>query len=133
MVSLSYAKLSDPSLLLPYCSIPRCLCSCTDCVTVGILKILACVSEIKLLVLLNNLKSIIIIIIIFFLKPPTIVCSICKRDGHSKNDCPEDFKKIDLKPLPPMTDRFREILDIVCKRCFGKLEKHLHSTVNCDL
>uniref|UniRef100_A0A8D0H1K3 Terminal uridylyl transferase 4 n=1 Tax=Sphenodon punctatus TaxID=8508 RepID=A0A8D0H1K3_SPHPU len=53
-------------------------------------------------------------------KPPTIVCSICKRDGHSKNDCPEDFKKIDLKPLPPMTVRFREILDLVCKRCFGK-------------
>ncbi|EMP33566.1 Terminal uridylyltransferase 4 [Chelonia mydas] len=53
-------------------------------------------------------------------KPPTIVCSICKRDGHSKNDCPEDFKKIDLKPLPPMTNRFREILDIVCKRCFDK-------------
>uniref|UniRef100_A0A674J1J7 CCHC-type domain-containing protein n=1 Tax=Terrapene triunguis TaxID=2587831 RepID=A0A674J1J7_9SAUR len=54
-------------------------------------------------------------------KPPTIVCSICKRDGHSKNDCPEDFKKIDLKPLPPMTNRFREILDIVCKRCFDEL------------
>ncbi|KAH0618615.1 hypothetical protein JD844_017990, partial [Phrynosoma platyrhinos] len=53
-------------------------------------------------------------------KPPTIVCSICKRDGHSKNDCPEDFKKIDLKPLPPMTSRFREILDLVCKRCFDK-------------
>uniref|UniRef100_A0A8C0QK60 Terminal uridylyl transferase 4 n=1 Tax=Chelonoidis abingdonii TaxID=106734 RepID=A0A8C0QK60_CHEAB len=54
-------------------------------------------------------------------KPPTIVCSICKRDGHSKNDCPEDFKKIDLKPLPPMTNRFRDILDIVCKRCFDEL------------
>lgn len=54
-------------------------------------------------------------------KPPTIVCSICKRDGHSKNDCPEDFKKIDLKPLPPMTNRFREILDLVCKKCFDEL------------
>ncbi|XP_060629495.2 terminal uridylyltransferase 4 [Anolis sagrei] len=54
-------------------------------------------------------------------KPPTIVCSICKRDGHSKNDCPEDFKKIDLKPLPPMTSRFREILDLVCKKCFDEL------------
>ncbi|XP_045753649.1 terminal uridylyltransferase 4 isoform X9 [Mirounga angustirostris] len=53
-------------------------------------------------------------------KPPTIVCSICKKDGHSKNDCPEDFRKIDLKPLPPMTNRFREILDLVCKRCFEK-------------
>ncbi|XP_070602010.1 terminal uridylyltransferase 4 isoform X2 [Erythrolamprus reginae] len=54
-------------------------------------------------------------------KPPTIVCSICKRDGHSKSDCPEDFKKIDLNPLPPMTNRFREILDLVCKRCFDEL------------
>ncbi|KAM9324697.1 terminal uridylyltransferase 4 [Gastrophryne carolinensis] len=54
-------------------------------------------------------------------KPPTIVCSICKRDGHSKDDCPEDFKKIDLKPLPPMTPRFREILDSVCKQCYDEL------------
>ncbi|XP_069498286.1 terminal uridylyltransferase 4 isoform X2 [Ambystoma mexicanum] len=58
-------------------------------------------------------------------KPPTVVCSICKRDGHSKNDCPEDFKKIDLKPLPPMTNRFRDILDKVCKKCFDELSPHL--------
>ncbi|XP_067996705.1 terminal uridylyltransferase 4 isoform X2 [Melanerpes formicivorus] len=63
-------------------------------------------------------------------KPPTIVCSICKRDGHSRNDCPEDFKKIDLKPLPPMTDRFREILDIVCKRCFDELSPPLSEQQN---
>uniref|UniRef100_A0A8B9IQ10 RNA uridylyltransferase n=1 Tax=Anser cygnoides TaxID=8845 RepID=A0A8B9IQ10_ANSCY len=62
--------------------------------------------------------------------PPTIVCSICKRDGHSKNDCPEDFKKIDLKPLPPLTDRFREILDIVCKRCFDELSPPLSEQQN---
>ncbi|KAG8548395.1 hypothetical protein GDO81_025576 [Engystomops pustulosus] len=54
-------------------------------------------------------------------KPPTIVCSICKRDGHSKDDCPEDFKKIDLKPLPAMNPRFRDILDRVCKRCYDEL------------
>ncbi|XP_075038200.1 terminal uridylyltransferase 4 isoform X2 [Mixophyes fleayi] len=54
-------------------------------------------------------------------KPPTIVCSICKRDGHSKDDCPEDFKKIDLKPLPPMNARFRDILDRVCRRCYDEL------------
>ncbi|KAM3915307.1 terminal uridylyltransferase 4 isoform 1-T2 [Leptodactylus fuscus] len=54
-------------------------------------------------------------------KPPTIVCSICKRDGHSKDDCPEDFKKIDLKPLPNMNPRFRDILDRVCRKCYDEL------------
>ncbi|XP_048457639.1 terminal uridylyltransferase 4 isoform X3 [Rhincodon typus] len=54
-------------------------------------------------------------------KPPTIVCSICKRDGHSKNDCPEDFKKIDLKPLPPMINKFKQILDLVCTKCYDEL------------
>lgn len=54
-------------------------------------------------------------------KPPTVVCSICKRDGHLKDECPEDFKKIELKPLPPMTDRFRDILDGLCKLCYYEL------------
>ncbi|XP_066548158.1 terminal uridylyltransferase 4 isoform X3 [Amia ocellicauda] len=54
-------------------------------------------------------------------KPPTVVCSICKRDGHLKDECPEDFKKIDLKPLPPMTDRFRDILDGLCRMCYDEL------------
>uniref|UniRef100_A0A7N8Y3V7 Terminal uridylyl transferase 4 n=1 Tax=Mastacembelus armatus TaxID=205130 RepID=A0A7N8Y3V7_9TELE len=54
-------------------------------------------------------------------KPPTVVCSICKRDGHLKDECPEDFKKIELKPLPPMNDRFRDILDGLCKLCYFEL------------
>ncbi|XP_068445814.1 terminal uridylyltransferase 4 [Clinocottus analis] len=54
-------------------------------------------------------------------KPPTVVCSICKRDGHLKDECPEDFKKIELKLLPPMNDRFRDILDGLCKLCFYEL------------
>ncbi|XP_044055274.1 terminal uridylyltransferase 4 isoform X2 [Siniperca chuatsi] len=54
-------------------------------------------------------------------KPPTVVCSICKRDGHLKDECPEDFKKIELKPLPPMNERFREILDGLCKLCYYEL------------
>ncbi|XP_053286292.1 terminal uridylyltransferase 4 isoform X2 [Pleuronectes platessa] len=54
-------------------------------------------------------------------KPPTVVCSICKRDGHLKDDCPEDFKKIELKLLPPMNERFREILDGLCRLCFYEL------------
>nr|XP_015211115.1 PREDICTED: terminal uridylyltransferase 4 [Lepisosteus oculatus]XP_015211116.1 PREDICTED: terminal uridylyltransferase 4 [Lepisosteus oculatus] len=58
-------------------------------------------------------------------KPPTVVCSICKRDGHLKDECPEDFKKIDLKPLPPMTARFREILDGLCRMCYNELSPRL--------
>ncbi|XP_035278713.1 terminal uridylyltransferase 4 [Anguilla anguilla] len=54
-------------------------------------------------------------------KPPTVVCSICKRDGHLKDECPEDFKKIELKPLPPMTDHFRQILDGLCRLCYNEL------------
>ncbi|XP_017289799.1 terminal uridylyltransferase 4 isoform X2 [Kryptolebias marmoratus] len=54
-------------------------------------------------------------------KPPTVVCSICKRDGHLKDECPEDFKKIELNPLPPMNDRFRNILDGLCKLCYYEL------------
>ncbi|XP_062251236.1 terminal uridylyltransferase 4 isoform X1 [Platichthys flesus] len=54
-------------------------------------------------------------------KPPTVVCSICKRDGHLKDDCPEDFKKIELKLLPPMNERFRDILDGLCRLCFYEL------------
>ncbi|XP_028443137.1 terminal uridylyltransferase 4 isoform X1 [Perca flavescens] len=54
-------------------------------------------------------------------KPPTVVCSICKRDGHLKDECPEDFKKIELKPLPPMNDRFRDILDGLCRLCYFEL------------
>ncbi|MFT7796556.1 terminal uridylyltransferase 4 [Arapaima gigas] len=54
-------------------------------------------------------------------KPPTVVCGICKRDGHLKDECPEDFKKIELKPLPPMTDHFRDILDGLCRLCYDEL------------
>lgn len=50
------------------------------------------------------------------------MCSICKRDGHLKDECPEDFKKIELKPLPPMTERFREILDGLCRLCYCEIQ-----------
>uniref|UniRef100_A0A4W4EFX3 RNA uridylyltransferase n=1 Tax=Electrophorus electricus TaxID=8005 RepID=A0A4W4EFX3_ELEEL len=58
-------------------------------------------------------------------KPPTVVCSICKRDGHLKDDCPEDFKKMELAPLPPMTERFRDILDSLCHLCYHELSPSL--------
>ncbi|NXO62593.1 TUT7 uridylyltransferase, partial [Phainopepla nitens] len=51
-------------------------------------------------------------------KSPTVVCSLCKREGHLKNDCPEDFKKIELDPLPPLPPKFSVILDQVCVQCY---------------
>ncbi|XP_010005523.1 PREDICTED: terminal uridylyltransferase 7 [Chaetura pelagica] len=51
-------------------------------------------------------------------KSPTVVCSLCKREGHLKRDCPEDFKKIELDPLPMLTPKFSVILDQVCVQCY---------------
>ncbi|XP_009581563.1 PREDICTED: terminal uridylyltransferase 7 isoform X2 [Fulmarus glacialis] len=51
-------------------------------------------------------------------KSPTVVCSLCKREGHLKRDCPEDFKKIELDPLPSLTPKFSVILDQVCVQCY---------------
>ncbi|XP_031426923.1 terminal uridylyltransferase 7 [Clupea harengus] len=50
-------------------------------------------------------------------KKPTLVCSLCKRDGHLKADCPEDFKKVEMKPLPAMTPKFLKVIDQVCEQC----------------
>lgn len=55
------------------------------------------------------------------IQSPTVVCSLCKREGHLKRDCPEDFKKIELDPLPPLTPKFSAILDQVCIQCYSKL------------
>ncbi|XP_062399604.1 terminal uridylyltransferase 7 [Sardina pilchardus] len=51
-------------------------------------------------------------------KKPTLVCSLCKRDGHLKADCPEDFKKVEMKDLPAMTPKFLKIVDQVCDQCY---------------
>ncbi|KAM6188168.1 LOW QUALITY PROTEIN: terminal uridylyltransferase 7-like [Sarcoramphus papa] len=50
-------------------------------------------------------------------KSPTVVCSLCRWEGHLKSDCPEDFKKIELDPLPALTPKFF-ILDQICVQCY---------------
>uniref|UniRef100_A0A673LET3 Terminal uridylyltransferase 4-like n=1 Tax=Sinocyclocheilus rhinocerous TaxID=307959 RepID=A0A673LET3_9TELE len=51
-------------------------------------------------------------------KSPVLICSLCKSDGHSKQDCPEDFKRMELEPLPLMTLDFLQILSEVCEQCY---------------
>ncbi|XP_042277287.1 terminal uridylyltransferase 7 isoform X3 [Thunnus maccoyii] len=51
-------------------------------------------------------------------KSHMVVCSLCKRDGHLKKDCPEDFKKVQLDPLPLMTPEFFSVLNKVCEQCY---------------
>lgn len=52
-----------------------------------------------------------------------VVCSLCKHDGHLKKDCPEDFKKVQLEPLPALTPEFLSVLNKVCEQCYS--EYHL--------
>ncbi|XP_072260174.1 terminal uridylyltransferase 7 [Pyxicephalus adspersus] len=67
-------------------------------------------------------------------KLPSVVCNLCKKEGHLKKDCPEDFKKIELEPLPPLTPKFCQLLDQACMQCYtdfspsaleGKAREHI--------
>ncbi|XP_043095848.1 terminal uridylyltransferase 7 isoform X2 [Puntigrus tetrazona] len=51
-------------------------------------------------------------------KSPILICSLCKSDGHLKQDCPEDFKRVELEPLPHMTLDFIKLLNEVCEQCY---------------
>lgn len=51
-----------------------------------------------------------------------VVCSLCKRDGHLKKDCPEDFKKVQLDPLPAITPEFLGVLNKVCEQCYSEYD-----------
>uniref|UniRef100_A0A8C6P6K5 Terminal uridylyl transferase 7 n=1 Tax=Nothobranchius furzeri TaxID=105023 RepID=A0A8C6P6K5_NOTFU len=71
-------------------------------------------------------------------KSHTVVCSLCKRDGHLKKDCPEDFRKVELEPLPPMTPEFLRVLSSVCGRCYtdfspDDLEQNVKESILQDL
>lgn len=71
-------------------------------------------------------------------KSHTVVCTLCKRDGHLKKDCPEDFKKVEIEPLPPMTPEFVSVLDRVCEQCHtdfapSELEERVRDHILQDL
>ncbi|XP_070820405.1 terminal uridylyltransferase 7 [Chaetodon trifascialis] len=71
-------------------------------------------------------------------KSHMVVCSLCKRDGHLKKDCPEDFKKVQLDPLPPVTPEFINVLNKVCEQCYtdfapGELEVGVREHILQDL
>ncbi|KAJ8285435.1 hypothetical protein GJAV_G00026760 [Gymnothorax javanicus] len=71
-------------------------------------------------------------------KSHALICSLCKRDGHLKRDCPEDFKRVELDPLPPMTPKFLKILNEVCVQCFrdfapDELEERVREHILQDL
>ncbi|KAM9330719.1 terminal uridylyltransferase 7 [Gastrophryne carolinensis] len=71
-------------------------------------------------------------------KLATVVCNLCKKEGHLKKDCPEDFKKIELEPLPPLTSKFRHMLDQVCIQsyedfCPSSLEDKAREHIRQDL
>ncbi|XP_051547805.1 terminal uridylyltransferase 7-like isoform X2 [Myxocyprinus asiaticus] len=51
-------------------------------------------------------------------KSHILVCSLCKSDGHLKQDCPEDFKRMEIERLPPLTPEFRKTLSEVCEQCY---------------
>lgn len=71
-------------------------------------------------------------------KSHMVVCTLCKRDGHLKKDCPEDFKKVEIEPLPPMTPDFLGVLDKVCEQCHidfapSELEERVRDHILQDL
>ncbi|XP_059405665.1 terminal uridylyltransferase 7 isoform X1 [Carassius carassius] len=51
-------------------------------------------------------------------KSPVLICSLCKSDGHLKQDCPEDFRRVELDPLPHMSLDFVKLLNEVCEQCY---------------
>lgn len=62
-----------------------------------------------------------------------VVCSLCKRDGHLKKDCPEDFKKVQLDPLPPVTPEFLSVLNKVCEQCYSEYYGTCNPYLHCDV
>jgi len=63
-----------------------------------------------------------------FPKSPPLICSICNKDGHLQNDCPQD-RLPKLEELPKMTDKWREVLDNICRCIMGNSNNLLHDEI----
>ena len=53
-------------------------------------------------------------------KYPVKVCGLCKKEGHSRSNCPDEMIKQQLPPLPPLTPSHAATLDRISERMFGE-------------
>lgn len=47
-----------------------------------------------------------------FAQGPALMCSICQKEGHLKQSCPDEVLP-EIRPLPKMTPQFQEILSSI--------------------
>jgi len=51
------------------------------------------------------------------------ICGVCKKDGHLKDECPEE-RLPPLEPLPELTPDARQVLDTLCVNIFEKWKQN---------
>jgi len=68
---------------------------------------------------------------------PVTVCGFCKNEGHTRDECPDEVQRLEIPPLPPLSNKQRMVLDSVCNYVFkqsapSKAEERERGLV-CDL
>ncbi|XP_076812263.1 terminal uridylyltransferase 7-like isoform X3 [Clavelina lepadiformis] len=51
-------------------------------------------------------------------KFPVSVCGLCKKEGHSRKNCPDEIHTLQICALPPLTSQHGAVLDRVCEAMF---------------
>ena len=46
---------------------------------------------------------------------PSLWCAVCQRQGHLKQNCPDDTLP-EIHPLPPLTSRYKVLLDQILRK-----------------
>lgn len=54
---------------------------------------------------------------------PVTVCGFCKNEGHTRDECPDEVQRLEIPPLPPLSNKQRMVLDSVCNYVFSKLNE----------